>query len=56
MSTRTDLEQHLRFLTQALRVKEQDNLVDDELIRLMREKAQAMFDLADCIEAELRNN
>ena len=34
-----------------IRLKKNENIVDDELIRLMREKAQAMFDLADAIEA-----
>lgn len=36
----------------ALRHKELEKFVDDELIQLMREKAHAMLDLADAIEAE----
>lgn len=51
MSTIENYEALLADTSEALRLKENENIVDDELIRLMREKAQAMFDLADAIEA-----
>ena len=35
----------------ALRHKELENVVDLELLRLMRKKAHAMLDLADAIDA-----
>lgn len=50
----SDIEKYevlLQEASDALRLKELENFVDDELIRLMREKAQAMLDLADALEA-----
>jgi len=44
-------EAHLGALSDALRLKGLENVIDDELIRLMRNKAQAMLDLADALEA-----
>ena len=51
MSDIEKYEAHLGALSDALWIKGLENVIDDELIRLMREKAQAMLDLADAIEA-----
>ena len=51
MSDIEKCEARLGALSDALWIKGLQNVVDDELIRLMREKAQAMLDLADAIEA-----
>ena len=44
-------EAHLGALSDALRLKELENVVDDELLHLMRKKAFTMLALADAIEA-----
>lgn len=51
MSDIKKYEARLAEASDALRLKENENVIDDELIRLMREKAQAMLDLADALEA-----
>ena len=44
-------EAHLAALSDALRHKELEGVVDDELLSLMRKKAFTMLALADAIEA-----
>ncbi len=51
MSDIEKYEARLAALSDALRLKENESIVDEELIRLMREKARAMLDLADALEA-----
>ena len=51
MSDIEKCEAYLAEISDALRLKENENVIDDEMIRLMREKAHAMLDLADALEA-----
>ena len=45
-----DCEARLADISEALRLKQNENVIDDELIRLAREKGLAMLDLADAFE------
>ena len=51
MSDIKKYEARLQEASDALRLKELQNVIDDELIRLMRNKACAILDLADALVA-----
>lgn len=53
MRTIEDCEARLADISEALRLKENEDVVDDELLRLMREKAHAMLDLAEALLYDL---